>query len=385
MSANFTIDCDFPGGNIIVDDITENHVRLRQDLRDTEGHWFYWRFRVCGAQGRTLVFQFTNGSVMGSRGPAFSTDQGQTWTWLGADSTEETGEGQTFRYRFGDSEEAVQFSCAIPYLEENLRQFLERTNSTDKLRLSEFCRTNQGRSVEKLALECTEQTPAYQVFFTARHHACESMANYVLEGIMEQTLADDEHGRWLRQHVEMAAVPFVDKDGVENGDQGKNRKPHDHARDYRGKSIYPTVQAVKEFLPAWSGKGRYTIVFDLHCPGLRGRFHETILFPDRPRDSSNWSKLRPYLQVLEQNQAGPLTFYLDDSEAFEGWDSGKLDDIAPWTLAKWSREMVEDVRFSGTLEIPYANASGAVVTAEAARSFGRDMAAAMAIFLKSQA
>ena len=43
-----------------------------------------------------------------------------------------------------------------------------------------------------------------------------------------------------------ALVPFVDKDGVEEGDQGKNRAPRDHNRDYAGASMYPETGALRE-------------------------------------------------------------------------------------------------------------------------------------------
>ena len=85
------------------------------------------------------------------------------------------------------------------------------------------------------------------VLLTCRHHACEMMASYSLEGIMEAVLASDE-GRRLREQVEFFVVPFMDKDGVEEGDQGKNRKPHDHNRDYDGESLYASVRAVRELV-----------------------------------------------------------------------------------------------------------------------------------------
>ena len=53
------VDAGFPGGNVIVDKIDGDAVSLHQDLRDTAGDWFYWQFRVRGAEGRTLTFQFT--------------------------------------------------------------------------------------------------------------------------------------------------------------------------------------------------------------------------------------------------------------------------------------------------------------------------------------
>jgi hypothetical protein len=73
------VDCDFPGGNIIVEGVEGDTIALRQDIRDTQGNWFYWYFRVRGAAGRTLTFKFTRGNVVGVRGPAVSTDGGRNW------------------------------------------------------------------------------------------------------------------------------------------------------------------------------------------------------------------------------------------------------------------------------------------------------------------
>lgn len=55
------LDCNFPGGNIFVDKIEGDTVWLEQDIRDTEGFWFYWYFRIRGASRRALTFKFTGG------------------------------------------------------------------------------------------------------------------------------------------------------------------------------------------------------------------------------------------------------------------------------------------------------------------------------------
>ena len=80
------IDCDFPGGNILVDRLEGDEVFLKQDPRDTEGFWFYWSFRVRGAQGRRLTFRFTGGNVVGVRGPAVGRNDGASWHWLDDDT-----------------------------------------------------------------------------------------------------------------------------------------------------------------------------------------------------------------------------------------------------------------------------------------------------------
>ena len=97
------VDAAFPGGNAVVEKIDGDIVSLRQDLRDTEGTWFYSSFRVRGAAGRTLTFRFTSGNVYTVLGPAVSTDGGETWSWLGKDSVQ----ANSFRYAFPpDAKEA---------------------------------------------------------------------------------------------------------------------------------------------------------------------------------------------------------------------------------------------------------------------------------------
>ena len=100
--------------------------------------------------------------------------------------------------------------------------------------------------------------------------------------MMEAILGRNEDGKWLRENVELLVVPFMDKDGVEDGDQGKDRKPRDHCRDYVGKSLYPSVRTLRTFAPEWS-TGRLSIAFDFHCPFIRdnkiyqvGSSHENI-------------------------------------------------------------------------------------------------------------
>ncbi|MHC4678895.1 MAG: M14-type cytosolic carboxypeptidase, partial [Planctomycetota bacterium] len=96
-AGNFTIDANFPGGNIVVDSIKDDTVFIRPDQRDSSDWWFYWYFRVRGVAGRTLKFQFTGRKPIGTQGPAFSTDGGHTWSWLGTQAVEDS----SFSYTFG--------------------------------------------------------------------------------------------------------------------------------------------------------------------------------------------------------------------------------------------------------------------------------------------
>jgi hypothetical protein len=350
-------------------------VRIHQDLRDTATDWFYWCFRVRGAAGRTLRFEFTKGNVIGVRGPAVSTDGGVTWRWLGT----EVVEGASFRYAFSPDAGEVFFCFAIPYLEWNLREFLARHAGSPWMREETLCRSRKGRAVEMLRAGALQGEPEHRVLLTARHHCCESMASYALEGMLEALLSNGEVGAWLCRHVEVLAIPFVDKDGVEEGDQGKNRRPRDHNRDYEGESLYPEVAALRRLVPAWSG-GKLRFALDLHCPHIRGNFNEHVYFVGGP-NAENWARVTRFCEILEEMREGPLPYQAAGNLPYgQGWNTGRAYGGGK-SFARWASE-IPGVRFASTVEIPYANAGGAVVTPESARALGRDLARALHRFLQ---
>ncbi len=376
--AAIRVDADIPGGNIVLDSIEGDTIRVHQDLRDTDGEWFYWAFRVRGAEGRTLSIEFTRGNVIGVRGPAVSLDRGRHWRWLGASATE----GPRFRYRVPYNVAEVLFSVTIPYFESDLRAFLRRHSGNPALESGVLARSKKGRDIEHLHLGCLNGAPQSRVLLTARHHACESLANYSLEGILESILSPTEDGRWFRENVEFFVVPFMDKDGVEDGDQGKNRLPHDHNRDYTDESIYPSVRALRDFVPRWSG-GRLKIALDLHCPYIRGKDesddHEDVQFVGGP-DPEIWSRVEQFSRILESVQTGQLVYSHNNNLPFgKSWNTATPGDLK--SFAMWASEQ-PGMLFASTIEIPYANAGGNEVNAESARSLGRDLARALRIYLQ---
>jgi len=359
------VDCAFPGGNVLVDGVEGDTVRLRPDLRDTEGEWFYWHFRVRGAGGRRMRFAFHD-AVVGVRGPAVSLDAGRTWAWLGDDAEG----GRAFIYAFAAQAE-VRFSVGMPYTQANLDAFLAAHADHPHLRADTLCRTRKGRPVACLSLGQLEEQPEHRVLVACRHHACEMMASYVLEGLMEAVLAEDETGRGLRESVEFLVAPFVDTDGVEDGDQGKNRRPHDHNRDYGVLCVYPEVWALRERVRGWSGD-RLRIALDLHCPTLRGERDQEVYFVGGPNQEA-WRRTEQFAAALEQARQGPIPFRSGGGMPFGAeWNTEAGDRH----FGRWA-EGQPGVWFGGTLEIPYASAGGVAVTAATARALGRDLAEAL--------
>ena len=369
------IDCDFPGGNITVEKIDGDDVFVRQDLRDTEGDWFYWYFRVRGASGRKLRFHFTGSNVLGTRGPGISEDGGMTWRWLGTGAVD----GQSFVYEFAHDAAEVRFSFGMPYVQADLDRFLAA--HADHIAVDALCKTRKGREVQTLRLGRLDARADFRVLLTARHHCCEMMQSYVLEGMMAAMLGEDDLGRWFQARVECLVIPFMDKDGVEDGDQGKNRRPRDHNRDYDGQSLHAETAALRARVPRWSA-GKLKVAIDLHCPWIRGDHHETIYLvgSDSP---SHWQEQLRFSHSLQTLRTGSLPFFTADNLPFgvawntaESYASGK-------SFGRWASEL-PGVQLATTIEFPYANVGDLDTSPQLARVFGRDLATALKGYLETR-
>ncbi|MHC4177088.1 MAG: hypothetical protein ACYSWU_06260 [Planctomycetota bacterium] len=371
------IDCDFRGGNIVVERIEGDRVYLHQDQRDTPGFWFYWYFRVRGAAGRTLAFVFTEGNVIGARGPAVSTDGGETWAWLGMKAVQ----GASFTYAFSEKADDVRFCLAVPYQQANLDEFLGRFRDNPHLKVERHSITRKGRENRRLRAGRLDGQPEYRVLITCRHHCCEMMAGWALEGVIEAVLADTDDGKWFRRNVEVLAVPMMDLDGVEEGDQGKNRKPHDHNRDYLGESIYPSVAALRNLASEWSA-GRLRIALDLHCPYIRGggdgpSSNERIFLVGNPSPEI-WRRQQEFGKLLQQVQTGPLVYHPKHNIPWgQAWNTEKQ----PRSCSRWTAAL-PGVLVGVTIEIPYANVGGKPVSPITARLLGHDLARAIRRYLE---
>ncbi len=365
------IDADFPGGNIVVEQVTETTARVHQDLRDTSSDWFYWAFRLRDAQGRDVRITFTGSNPIAGRGPAVSDDGGASWRWLGPESVD----GQTISYRVPDSAD-VRLAMHIPYLETDWHRFVGRLGGSTPWVADTLCTSEHGRPVERLRLGRLDGSARYRLLFTARHHCCEAMASYVLEG-MVSAMADSA---WYAENVEALVVPFVDKDGVEQGDQGKNRRPRDHNRDYDDRARYASVKALMAQVPTWS-EGGLSLALDLHCPWIRGEWNEHPYFVGLP-DPANWRRVEALARCLASSDHGPLPYSASRNLAFgTAWNTN-ANTTEGRTFAGWAATLGPTVTAS-TLEFPYAVIDGQEVTPDQARAFGRGLAEAIERWLRA--
>ncbi len=369
----YFIDDEFPGGNINIEKITEDTAYLLPDYRDTEGYWFYWNFRVKRAENKTITFCFNANNTYATYSPAISKNNGKDWEWMPGTR----GQGRCFTYSFGAHDTIVQFSMSFPYTQENLYDFLGQ-HQGDMIRVDTLCQTRRGRMVEQIIIKKPGLVPTHKVLITARHHACESTASFVVEGIMEAIIADEQLD-WLRGNVAFMVIPFVDKDGVERGDQGKNRSPRDHNRDYAGHSIYNTTATIRQEIPGWAGD-KLKMSLDIHSPWIKGDYNEYIYLVGS-RNKKNEAEQERFSMLIEKNNAGELK-YSHDNFLFYGQAWNKAKSFSKGRSFKdWSTEEL-NIPLSTSMEVPYSQVSGTILTTGNARAFGHDVAKAIHDYLK---
>lgn len=374
--SSIKIDADFPGGNIIVEKIEGNVVRLDRDIRDTRGDWFYWAFRIRGAENQSLKFVFKHRCV-GARGPAVSLDQGKTWRWLGDKGFSWT----EFSYKFGPNDRDVCFAFSMVYTQETLQRFLDANKNKFHLTKKILCRSKKGREVEYYTFGNPNNPNKLGAVLTCRHHACEMMAEYAIEGIVEEIFSGSDDGKWLLDNVEFIWIPFVDKDGVEDGDQGKNRFPHDHNRDYIQK-IHPEIKAITTMVPEW-GKDKRLFLHDFHCPWTRDGINEILYYPG-PQSPYMAAQLKRFADILTEKQKGGIIPYRESNNLPFGksWNIGTQNDKHRM-FRQWTDSLL-NAFFGNTIEIPYANSEGAQATVESVRQLGHNMARTMRVFIEEE-
>ena len=363
------IETNFPGGNVFIENINGFDALLTRDMRNTIGDWVYLSFRAIFDEKGEYRFAFTQSGSIASFGPAASYDNGNTWEWLGFDCV--SGDRNVFTYTYdGTKSASVIFCMGMQYLPQHLDAFLARHGNDRFLAVSTLVRTRKNREVTLLHIEDTSVTsPRKHLFFTSRNHCCEMMATYALEGILETALGEDELGKAFRERYVIDCVPFVDTDGVIDGDQGKNRSPHDHNRDYNEHPIYPEIAAIQKLVL----EKKPFFALDLHCPWIYGpETEETIYFPVM-EDPYYADETEKFSRILEKNASPEAPYFAQNNLPFgTKWNTGANYNQG-MNCNQWISKAAAP-HFAAAIEIPYAKASGIALTAESVRAFGRALA-----------
>lgn len=372
MSTLYHIESGYPGGNIKISDSAPGRVLLSQDVRNASW-WFYWNFRISNPPQGEVVFEFNNGETIGPHGPAVSRD-GVNWSWAGEETllkkktraewlrNDDKSASQSFKYRFSGNESHLYFARHFPYPVSFFETFLKTQPSPCRTQKS-LCRSTNGREVPVFQIAKSSH-PQKCAVIACRHHASESHASYLLEGMMAALSQKPP------EDTAFHFIPFADIDGVEAGDQGKNRLPHDQNRDYIAQPLYKETGPIMDYVQ----KLNPDFVLDLHCPGIaqEARYHG-MFYNTHPAMKDRFLKFQKYL-LKEMNDARfPAPMYTPALDEF-------TDQAANTTFAAFARSL--GVPLVLTFEQNYFSL-GRPLTQSDLRKSGECFGRAVALYLSS--
>jgi murein tripeptide amidase MpaA len=208
----------FDSGNIEVlsTDGSEARLAIRRDEQSEFFQWFH--FRVAGSRGRELVLRITglNGSAYPMGWPGYRACVSEDRQYWGRCDTsyDESAENGTLTIRYTPASDLAWFAYFAPYSMERHDDLVARIAAAPGFDHRALGTTLDGRS-----LDCLEVgTGSTQVWFYARQHPGESMAEWFMEGALE-LLADaaDSTARELRRRCRLHMVPNVNPDGSARG------------------------------------------------------------------------------------------------------------------------------------------------------------------------
>jgi murein tripeptide amidase MpaA len=211
---NIDINAAFDSGNIERVGVDGDRVDLniRADAHSDFYQWFH--FRVAGAAGRTLTFRILNagGAAYAFGWPGYkarvSTDRTE-WRLV------HTGYADgvlSFAHRFdGD---VAWFAYFAPYSMERHHDLIARIGG-----MPGVSHRTLGQSIEGRSIDCLDMGEGpKQVWFYARQHPGESMAEWFMEGLLEKlTDPADAVAQALRTKATLHCVPNMNPDGSARG------------------------------------------------------------------------------------------------------------------------------------------------------------------------
>lgn len=200
--------------------------------------------------------------------------------------------------------------------------------------------TAKGRQLVRLHADAERKRSGRPgAYILARQHSGETPGSWVLDGLLRAVAAEHPPARLRR--VEWWAVPFVDLDGVVEGNYGKDTLPIDFNRAWACMAMRPEVHAIQHDMQYFAEGRQRRLVLDLHGPGGgETRVYHLGCRRDRPRAHRRANdSFTPFLEaeISEQGpeRAGVVPEYAsrwDWNHAVKCWAWDELNETLGVTL-----------------------------------------------------
>lgn len=153
-------------------------------------------------------------------------------------------------------------AVCMPYGEDELRATLAASGNTwHEARIGT---TAQGRPLLRVHNGLHDDVTRPGILCTARNHSGETPGSWALDGFLRRC------AEVRSTDVLVWVVPFVDRDGVDNGDYGKDHWPRDFNRAWTTSQSYRhEVAQIQNDSRHFRRRCRPMLALDWHAPGMR--------------------------------------------------------------------------------------------------------------------
>ena len=211
---SLSVSSAFDGGNIRLVAIENGRIDL-EILRDNQSDFYQWfYFRVTGAAGEPITLRILNcgGSAYPFGWPNYRACMSyDREDWMRVDSDYADG---ILTFRATPEFNSVWFAYFAPYTMERHHDLVAAAIAHPAVTYRSLGQTLDGQEIDYLRIGEGE----LQVWFLARQHPGETMAEYWMEGALERLLDDgDPVSRRLRERAVFHLIPNMNPDGSRRG------------------------------------------------------------------------------------------------------------------------------------------------------------------------
>lgn len=293
--------------------------------------WFH--IEAAGLGGAPVEFVWENPDIcLGSRSelhllrPVLRPGHGD-WTRCGEVALDEHDDGRrSLRFSHEGGTETVAAAFCFPYGLEQLETTLAETG--DAWERCVIGVTTEGRPLPRLRLRGDGVRRRPGLYLCARQHAGETPGSWALDGILRFLAGEDEEARAIRESIDLWVCPFVDLDGVVNGNYGKDALPWDFNRAWEEKPMRAAVHAIMADMQRFRERHETRLIMDFHGPG-----HSTpgvyVQLPREERPAEHYQAARQFAGELAKQfpELSPASV-AQDTRYSSRWN--KLATIASW-------------------------------------------------------
>jgi len=128
----------------------------------------------------------------------------------------------SFEVTFSYDLDTVYIANSFVYTFSDLVRYLDKIEGREMVRRQQIGRTIAGNPIEMLIITNFNSTPEQlaereAIFLSARIHPSESGSSLIIEGMMDELVAQNRKSEFLRNNFIFKIVPMLNPDGVING------------------------------------------------------------------------------------------------------------------------------------------------------------------------